>query len=781
MPQMTHMEIHDAVKQALSSAPLVSPAIARLHVSASAVFCDLRASLRDIYSSSENSVSAHRQAVTLRASRLYRRQVADAIVELDQSPQNEATGVETEGLQLVQAVWQATEVALLADSATARVQLLSWLQQNFTDSRSNDHLLASAIACLAGSRASLSSYANDVWDVAFRLTVEGRPNDAGKLLAVLAAATAEPEVATIGQLLCAFPLLGVAAEEAGAAYTTAWGSWRARAVAARASGIGRGLHPHAEGLVALMAGDVSQALSRARHTGSLIPRHLGAEGAAAATAPYNAWYLYAFAGVLYGRSCPLTMRRRAFAAHLRESMAAAGVDIAGAEAALDLAPGPSSSALQPARAAWDPGAELLAGFLAIFRGDAGWPLTALRRYGHTWASAHLCDLLWVAGLLDAPPGLLPGPWRAPARPHMLLSHALTLATPTAVVAYSGSPQDAGAPSSLWAQALAYAVAATPEAVAAETGAVYGGPAACTTAAAVAQHSGSTASAHALTHALFDSAVPLVTHSDVTAALSLARKLGLEAVACGLHARWVKACLRRDGNAGLPAALTSVSHAVSTCTHATELEGHSCCAEVRLAAGAVGSALTAALASTIDGVLNCHSQPAPHQPADVPSALSAALLGGAADAAFAGIGLAFPGGEPGLQGEGVAGSTSDDSLIAPLSAVSIAVQAAVTIRCFAGCAASVDDSGAASNGCALLQRLLQGAPPLCPPAHLLTVLHLATAAPGLLSSKAASPALLQSALQRLSECAPSARESDAPALAAVQSALSRALAQAMLRS
>lgn len=782
----------------------VTATTATLHAEAAAVFADhrARAAVAADRALSPAGAAAYRAALTLQASQWYRRAIASCTRTLEAAASAQggsdaaadAAALELEVLQVVHAVWQAAEVALLHDGPSARIALLGWLRDTFLDPpQVNDALLAAAVnglrgaAALGGGRSasttSTTAHVNDAWDVAAKLAVEGRPGDAGRLLAVVSAAVGgDAEVAAIGHLLTGFPVFDAAAEEAGAAYAAAWDGWHARAVALRDGGAGRGLHPVAQAVVALLAGDVPDALSRLQYAGSLVRDAAGGggeQGAAAAGAPppYGRWYHAAFAGALYGAP-PTSLRRRGFGAHLRAAMLAAGEPLAASEAAL---------AAATAGGASNPAAELTAGFLSIFRGDAGWPLSVVHRLGHSWAAAHLCDLLWGAGLMDnasgsAPPSLWPGHWAAPVRAHLLLQHAVTLATPTSVLAAAGSvaPQ---LPTRLWRQAVAYAVACTPEAVTRESSAAgaarlsSASAADAQVAAALAAQTGSAPAAHLLLRLLLARAAPAAaSERDAATVAALAVKLGLPDVACDVRAQWAEAAAAGAGQGtALGTALAAAVGAVAECPHTST--GGNACASVTRAVDAVGRLL----ADTVLADVTRASASAPAGASGSARGSSAARLSGVAlssaladgsDAAFAAAGVAFD----------AAAAASDEAArrahaaLEDAAVVSRHLRYAVALRRYAGCLVAA----AAPAACEGLHGLLDDGErqPLCPRAHVPRLLQAAVDA-GVLAPRAggggASPELLQLALVRLRESGSGGADD------ALSQELARCLAHAALKA
>ena len=79
--------------------------------------------------------------------------------------------------------------------------------------------------------------AADVWDIAAKLTVEGQPRDAGKLLQLLASLRREPELGAFAALLLSFPLVDASgAGEGSAQYAAAWAAWKQVGTAAETGG-----------------------------------------------------------------------------------------------------------------------------------------------------------------------------------------------------------------------------------------------------------------------------------------------------------------------------------------------------------------------------------------------------------------------------------------------------------------------------------------------------------------------------------------------------------------
>ena len=613
-----------------------------------------------------------------------------------------------------------------------------------------------------------------------KLTLEGRPGDAGRLLTVLGAATSEPEVASIGGLLTSFPVFDSAAEEAGGAYVTAWEGWKARAVAARNAGTGRGLHPCAEALTSLLAGDVASALARLRYTGNLVPQRSDfssdTDDDRQAALYAGAWFYHALPSLLYsppGGGPPPALRRRGFYAFLRQCMSAAG------ERLVDGNVAGSAGAVAASDVTIDPMTDLTSGLLSIYRGDVGWALNALHCWGHPWASAHLCDLLWSRGLMHSPVALWPGPWAAPLRAHLLLQHAVTLATPTAIITVEGgsaqSNSDISA-SSQWRSALTYAAAATPEAVRAEaTTATSPAVTSDPSQALLCVHTGSAPSAHTLLRLLTERAAPSLTSAaDVTSVSALAGgQLGLSDVACGLRARWAQQCLAVEGDSeacegkaqqsqeGLGTALAAILDAVGHCACAVNsnissnsgsdlIEGRDgrivvarVCRQLGPSLDAVGRSLATATWAAVPSSYG--ASPA----ADDDSAYASALDFLAVDAAYAAVEATFDAAVD--QSEVPPALTTACSLSPPL-------RYAVTLRrYFAALAATPSDANKATAAGLLEDMLLQQQPmvgsshetaPLCPPSDVPRLVHAALRHDVL---EGAHPQLLRLALSRLREC------------------------------
>lgn len=226
------------------------------------------------------------------------------------------------------------------------------------------------------------------------------------------------------------------------------------------------------------------------------------------------------------------------------------------------------------------------GFVAALSGDAAAAVRTMHDVaGQPWAAAHLCDLLWQAGVrcvvgkdgerrckgslarlrlrrhhhlspllpvqLLRAPLVWPGGWDAPVRAHLLLEHAVALVATAARAA-----DDPHA----WVAAVDYAAAASPVA-AAVAGAGAGvalpadaaDPAGDEWAGAPPAHrlaalSGSAATAVPLTRELLRRR-PCASDADVLAVVSQARRLGLDDVASAACLARGRLLLGRGGTVG----------------------------------------------------------------------------------------------------------------------------------------------------------------------------------------------------------------------------------------
>ena len=457
--------------------------------------------------------------------------------------------VEAERFKVAHALWHAAEVGTLRDGVTVMHALFEWLRENFLDPVS-DALLQDALGRLRQPRAATDpGVAADVWDVAVKLTLEGQPRDAGKLLKLLSAVRREPEVAELAALLLAYPTFDAAAAESASAFGSVWDAWHVRARAARSAGLCRGYSTAAaEGLVAVLAGDVVPGLRRISIGGTLLALDDGSDG----MPPYTHWVHALLNSALYATSSA-GLGSSSLRALAQRAMEATGEPIAGEDRAID-----SVSATDGNDADI---ATLNAAFLGALGGDVGGVLRALSVHGHAASAAHLADLVWAAGCLSAP-AMVWSPWEAPLRAHMLLELALAMPAPTAVPGGTGD-------SSTWRAALSYAVAVAPSAVEAEaavvrlgvvaaaskdgrgaTRASAGGGAAFASDAAVevAVASGSSAVALSVARALLESA-PILCEDDVVSVCAAATRLQLPGIAAAAAAAWSRTLASRSGELG----------------------------------------------------------------------------------------------------------------------------------------------------------------------------------------------------------------------------------------
>ena len=823
MSTPSHFSSIAAAYRSGSLAPPLAPSQLPLVLEAAGVFTDHRARL------AEASVAAQAPAgqpfavaaLSLDASQRYRLAIARHAAAAGAEG-----GAEAERLQLLHAVWHAAEVALLAEGGGAGLDLLDWLADSFLEPPgASDALLAAAVAGLrAPPRGGGAAAAvEDAWDVCVRLVVEGRPEDGGRLLCVLAAASGEPSLLHLGELLAAYPPATRGEPLTSAA--AAWHTWRESAVALRRE-VGRPHphpHPSAELLLSLAAGEeVSAVLSRFRAGGLGGARLLAAaagvdvseEGWRRGEGPFVAsWPHHALAALLYGAAPPSTTGRRELGAHLRAAMQAAGVgpvSPGGAGGMAASAPGGAAAGGLGGAAAGAPPQDvstpsgLAAGLLSLFSGDAGWPLGAMQQLGAGWAAVHLVDLLWGLRLLDGLPATWPGgAWHAPHRAHLLLQHAAALCAPAparpAASAASGDNRhrhDAGrAP---FSAALVYAVASTPEAVGAEVQAMEPEEGeeeeGWMTAAAeeeedapsrtraharltIALASGSAPAAHALMRLILTewAAAPAASARDVAAAAAAAARLGLGPLECEMRAGWAASLCGAGEGEGEGVALGTALHAAlaaaSACRHTP-------------ACSAVDAALDLVGARLLSEALQVASRPAPLH-ARVYAAWRAV---GAPDVALPGEhGRSLS--EETTRGLGLSRLPEDlraalgssrplraAFLVRRLLAALVALEA--TAGGGGGRMRSPMAAAAAGEACSALHALLLpetegGVMPLCPVDHLPPLIAAAAAA-GVLATPEASPALLHLALQRLGDAEDGKH-------AAVTSEVLAALASAVVRA
>ena len=439
--------------------------------------------------------------------------------------------------------------------------LLAWLRDNFWGPTSEAtvlqvvNALRNPSAATGGGRAEL-----DAWDVAVKLALEGEPNDAGRLLHLLAATTGCRETEQLAEVLKGYPLLADALEDPRAharALGGAWAHWRAGVQAFRratlASAAGSHFLRRANGtpgvLLDVLCGDSWEArggccAAAGQAAGLRVLRlheHSCVPGGAAA-ALYATWMYDCGARVLYGERCPLEYTAPALSGVLRECIARAGGDVHSEEG-------------------------LESAFVRILGGSSTLTLTMFSLYRQPWAAAHFADLLWHSasgGAAPAAPALWP-PWDAPLRPHLLLSHALALPTygallgraaltyvlatfPQAVLRVCGvRPQDYAADLGLARvggggeadfSALAEGLAGA--------GAHALSPAART--AKLALLSGASAAAGGvLEHALLG--LPLGDERAALSALRLCHSLGVPSAANRLGSQWVQRCLASSAAGG----------------------------------------------------------------------------------------------------------------------------------------------------------------------------------------------------------------------------------------
>ena len=424
-------------------------------------------------------VGAARLPVLRAASLRYRRAMLDAIgrAEADKALERNAAvrelvEADVEDMRTVLALWHLAEIpvlhlgaeALVAEAAAAAggggggggggeagqaaelrgsppLALLQWLREHFWGPTSEAEVLKVVNALRSPAAATAGAAAErEAWDVVVKLALEGEPNDAGRLLQLVAATRDCRETAQLAELLKGYPLLADALERPRAhakALGDAWAQWRAGLLAFRramlASVTGARFLSHLGHLPGMLldvlcgdswaatpacsvscatAADPCGSHSRAEQGVSrcaglqLLQRHAGSQDR-----PYRTWMYEAGAQLLYGERCPLEYSAPALATLLGAAMARAGVD---SEAE----------------------GTLLHAFVHILRGNTALALSNFTAFRQPWASAHFADLLWhcssssssgsgSGGGAAALPSLWP-PWDAALRPHLLLSHALSL-------------------------------------------------------------------------------------------------------------------------------------------------------------------------------------------------------------------------------------------------------------------------------------------------------------------------------------------------------------------
>ena len=423
--------------------------LARWH----AVFCDAQARLK----AAGASVSA-RAPVLRGISERYRAALRLALErakrEAEQAVPELALELHTlaEYMRIVGILWELAEVATLhVDAGTAvgggfgggspPLAFLKWLRGSFCQETTEEmmsHVIAGLKAPVATDDAACAA-----WDVVVKLTMEGEPNPAGRLLQVLTKTkyrVSEKSVVAkdymrLAELLSNFPPL-VEPGPHMAAHCTAWDSWREQALQFRdtkardKSGVWR------DGalLLNVLCGNAPGATLAFTTANQRFLELLGAS----ADAPYNFWHYEAVVRLLYAPEvAPLATPRTRLAHILATSLANYGKPVT---------PAHPDGAVDEAA--------FFSTFLRTLRGEPTAPLPLFIKLQQPWALAHLADVLWSAGALSAAAPVLCAGWNAPTRAHLLLEHALSLP------AYAPELVRAG---------LAYALAATPEAALAASG------------------------------------------------------------------------------------------------------------------------------------------------------------------------------------------------------------------------------------------------------------------------------------------------------------------------
>ncbi len=458
-------------------AAAMRPAKVHLLHECHAIFSDLQGRLRG--GAINRSALLKERAVRLRAA------CAAACRELETSlvaqggadPDDDAAAAEAadvagevEDLKTAHALLMAAEVSFLDFSVEGgglearpppALPFLEFLRANFVQA-TTESMLTGVLRALRGPAAvSNPAIASDVWDLSAKLVVEGEPHDAGKLLALLGTASRSREIAAFADLLCAFPLLSSAAAAGGAAYGAGWGAWKAATTAFLRGAEGERFAPLTPGapgfnavwhslLVVLTGGDAWTALAAIR------VRPLSAVWSGAET-PFARWFTLATVTVLYGLLPATDYGRAGLVRTLKACLNVGGMDldegvmVGGAEGLSGLDPGSLTAS------------HLLACLVRTFEGDATVAVELLPLYDAPWAAAHLTDLLWLGGMLQAAPA--PALKWQPASPEALLRACEGKDVPMRAAwlcAYAQSLPASDATLAL--PAIRYAYAATPDAV-----------------------------------------------------------------------------------------------------------------------------------------------------------------------------------------------------------------------------------------------------------------------------------------------------------------------------
>jgi hypothetical protein len=499
-----------------------------------------------------------------------RQGIQRSIAEAQDSPKSAPAVGE---LMFAHQLWHLTEAVAFYESFSVG-PFLEFLRSDLLPQSSPlsdlNVLLSHSVALLQTPNASVDQeVAASVWDAALKLVIEGRPKDAAKLLTVLASVRRDASTARLAALVGSCPLsphvytsggdAPAVIEATGGAALEAWAvGAEALLGELRAGGVWDPRSGEAEA-----GGHLLQLMVRPQEAASILgsielrgPLLLAGVDLAAlspaaqeeALRPYRGWAYCTLVQLTYARLPAAGLSQRAVAEVASHAMAACGSAAPGEEGA----------------AAVGDSAALCRAFCALLEGNAAAGLQHLlsERPSATWASAPLADLLWHAGHLRGPPERLLGPWRAPLRPHLLLSLAVDLA--------KAALEDSPGRGPLLRQAALVAACASPAAVTSPAAVrsrrrflrAHGGvdEAAGTAAVLVelAALSGSCEAAQALAEAftLRTFASPAAGgggERELLASLATARRVGAgPAVARALVDRFISGCLRAGAPGACPA-------------------------------------------------------------------------------------------------------------------------------------------------------------------------------------------------------------------------------------
>jgi len=513
--------------------------------------------------------------VALEASRAGRRALRQGIQRSIAEAQDNPKSAPTVGeLMLAHQLWHLTEATAFSESFSIG-PFLAFLRSDLLPQTSPlsdlNVLLSHSVALLQTPNASVDQeVAASVWDAALKLVIEGRPKDAAKLLTVLASVRRDASTARLAALVGSCPLsphvhvsggdAPAGGEATGGAALEAWAAGAEALLGElRAGGVWDPRSGEAEA-----GGHLLQLMVRPQEAASVLdsielrgPLLLAGVDLASlspaaqeeALRPYRGWAYCALVQLTYARSPAAGLSQRAVAEVASQAMGACGSAAADGEGA----------------AAVGDSAALCRAFCALLEGNAAAGLQHLlsERPSATWASAPLADLLWHAGQLRAPPQRLLGPWRAPLRPHLLLSLAVDLA--------KAAPADSPGRGALLRQAALVAASASPAAVTSPAAVrsrlrfmrAHGGAGEAAGAAAVLEElaalSGSCEAAQALAEALAlrtgrpPAAGDAGGERELLASLATARRVGAgPAVARALVDRFISGCLGASAPGACPA-------------------------------------------------------------------------------------------------------------------------------------------------------------------------------------------------------------------------------------